>query len=67
VRRVIIYASFVSQSEPLGNAKAVLFIDDDQSELVVRHVILKQGMSANRNPGLAVSQPGASFPTITLT
>jgi hypothetical protein len=64
---VIIYAPFVAQSEPLGNAKAVLFINNDQSELVVRHVILKQSMSANRNPGLAVSERSTNLPTITLT
>ena len=40
---------FFLQPPPLGNAEPVLFIDDGETEIVEDHIVLKQGVSADRH------------------
>ena len=55
------------QGQTLVNAKAVLFIYDDQTQAVKLHAFLKQGMGANDNIGFATADgrqyclPGFAF------
>ena len=47
-------AAFVFQGKALGDAKAVLFVDDDKAEVLKGNVVLKQGVRADGDFGEAV-------------
>ena len=42
----------------------MLFVDDDEGQLVETHCILKQSMSADGDAGGAVGEGGEAIPTL---
>jgi hypothetical protein len=49
MRLCLVSVAFFPQGKSLVNAKAVLFVNDDQAQPVKYHFILEQGMSADHN------------------
>ena len=53
VRGRMVQMELAAQGQALGDAKAVLLINDRQCQFVKRHLVLNEGVGAHHQPGLA--------------